>query len=158
MTERTNDSNESQPTGAEPVIGVSYVAGQLTQSLRAAAAHADPVLRERAEARAKSFLSVLKNLASGALRVGQRQPFADTPTWVTPEVMRGGFASGEHAAGGDWRAHEAELAKRQSATSAPLRTALNGHYLTREGLTELAGPRFGGVRNSVCEAVFRVRF
>jgi hypothetical protein len=139
MTEQTNDSNDSQPTGAEPVIGVSYVAGQLAQSLRAAAAHVDPVLRERAEARAKSLLSVLKNLASGALRIGQRQPFADTPTWVTPEVMRGGFASGEHAAGGDWRAHEAKLAKRFGATLAPSRTALNGHHLTHEGLTQLTG-------------------
>jgi hypothetical protein len=139
MTERTNDSNDSQPTGAEPVIGVHYVAGQLTQALRAAAAHVDPDLRERAKARAKSLLSVLKNLASGALRVGQRQPFADTPKWVTPEVVRGGFASGEHAAGGDWRAHEAELAKQLGATPAPSRTALNGHHLTREGLTQLAG-------------------
>jgi hypothetical protein len=119
------------------VIGISYVAGQLARSLRTAAAHADPTLQERAAARAKSFLSLLQNLASGALRVGQRQPFADTPTWVTPEVMRGGFASGEHAAGGELRAHEAELAKGIGATPASSRDVLNGHYLTREGLAKL---------------------
>jgi hypothetical protein len=81
---------------------------------------------------------VLENLVSGALRVGQRQPYADTPTWVTPEVVRGGFASGQHAAGGDWRAHEIALANRIGVTPTGARTALNGHHLTREGLAELA--------------------
>jgi hypothetical protein len=139
MTERASDSNGSQPTEAESFIGVSYVVGQLAQSLRAAVVHADPALRERAAARAKSFLSVLKHIASGALRVGQRQPFADTPTWVTPEVMRGGFASGKHAAGGDLKAHEAEIAKRIGTAQPSSRNALNGHHLTSKGLTELAG-------------------
>ena len=139
MTQPTNDSKDMQPDPFEPVIGTSYVAGQLAQSLRSAAAHADPVLREKAEARARSFLSVLENLVSGALRVGHRQPFADTPKWVTPEVMRGGFASGEHAAGGDWQAHEVALANRIGVTPTVERTTLNGRYLTREGLTELAG-------------------
>lgn len=138
MTERANYLNGSHPPEEKSVIGVSYVAGQFAQSLRAAAAHSDPALQERAAARAKNFLSVLEHLSSGALRVGQRQPFADTPTWVTPEVMRGGFASGEHAAGGDLRAHEAELAKRIGTTPASSRIALNGHHLTSEGLTELA--------------------
>ncbi len=139
MTQRRSDSKDTQPGDLEPATGASYVAGQLARTLRAAAAHPDPVLREKADARAKSFLSVLENLVSGALRVGQRQPYADMPTWVTPEVMRGGFASGQHAAGGDWRTHELALANRIGVTPTVARTALNGLYLTREGLTELAG-------------------
>jgi hypothetical protein len=75
MTQHSNDTRD----GALP-IGVAYATGELVQSLRAAAAHADPAQRAKAEARAKGFLSVLENLVSGALRVGQRQPYADTPT------------------------------------------------------------------------------
>lgn len=120
------------------LIGGRYVAGQLAKSLRAAAAHADPVLRQRAELRAQRLLSVLENLISGKLRVGQRQPYRDTPTWVTPEVMRGGFASGQHAAGGSWRAYEISLARRVGAATTGARTALNGYHLTREGLAELS--------------------
>jgi hypothetical protein len=48
MTQRSSDSKDTQPGDLEPVIGAGYVAGQLAQSLRAAAAAADPVLRERA--------------------------------------------------------------------------------------------------------------
>lgn len=139
MTQRRQNSKGTPGGDLKLTIGNSYVAGQLAQSLHAAQVHADPVLRERAEARAKSLFAVLQNLVSGALRVGQRQPYADTPTWVTPEVMRGGFASGQCAAGGDWRVHEIVLANRIGIKPTVARTALNGYYLTREGLAELAG-------------------
>jgi len=139
MTQRRKHSKGTQRGDLMPDIGNSYVEGQLAQSLRAAQVHSDPVLRERAEARAKSLFTVLQNLMSGALRIGQRQPYADTPTWVTPEVMRGGFASGQLAAGGDWREHEIALANRIGVKPTVARTALNGYYLTREGLAELAG-------------------
>lgn len=121
-----------------PVIGTGYVAGQLARSLRAAAAHTDPARREKAELRARRLLTVLENLASGVLRIGQRQPHADIPIWVTPEVVRGGFASGQHAAGGDWRAHEIELARRVGVAPSVARTSLNGHHLTRDGLEALS--------------------
>jgi hypothetical protein len=135
MTQRTTDTQGLE--GESLSIGAGYVAGQLAQSLRAADAHTDPAQRAKAEARAEGFLSVLENLVSGALRVGQRQPYVDTPTWVTPEVMRGGFASGAHAAGGELRAHERALAERLGVVTAS-RTALNGHHLARAGLAELA--------------------
>lgn len=139
MTERRTNSRSTPGSDLELHISKNYVEGQLAQSLRAAMAHASPVLRERAEARAKSLFSVFQNLVSGALHVGQRQPYVDTPTWVTPEVMRGGFASGQLAAGGDWRVHEIALANRIGVKPTVARTALNGYYLTREGLAELAG-------------------
>lgn len=134
MTERASDET---PEDAGLSVGTGYVAGELVRSLRAAAAHADPAKREEAEARARGFLSVLQNLVSGALRVGQRQPYAHTPPWVTPEVARGGFATGAHAAGGDPRPHERALAERLGVSPSPDRAALNGHYLARGGLAEL---------------------
>ena len=39
-------------------------------------------------------------MASGKLRIGSREPVSGLPAWVTPEVVRGGFATGEPAAGG----------------------------------------------------------
>ncbi|MFO0713432.1 MAG: hypothetical protein U0353_26510 [Sandaracinus sp.] len=122
---------------AMPGVGAAYVAGQLAASLRAAAAHTDPALRERAEARAKGFVAVLQNLVSGALRVGQRQPYAELPTWVTPEVVRGGFATGKPAAGGDPRRHEIALAKALGCWPTRDRTPLHGHHLTPDGLEAL---------------------
>lgn len=139
MTQRSKNLKGTLGSDLEPNIGSSYVEGQLAQSLRAAQVHSSPMLRERAEARARSLFSVLQNLVSGALHVGQRQPYVDTPTWVTPEVVRGGFASGQCAAGGDWRVHETALANRIGVKPAVARTALNGYYLTRQGLAELAG-------------------
>jgi hypothetical protein len=130
-------ADDPTPEGTEP-LGASYVVGQLAQSLRAAAAHTDPAMRDASEKRARGFLSVLQNLLSGALRVGHRQPYAGTPPWVTPEVVRGGFATGAHAAGGALGEHEVALATRLGVSASSSRAALNGHHLTRAGLEELA--------------------
>ena len=120
------------------LLGSAYATGELAASLRAAATHTDPELRARAEARSKSWLSVLANLASGALQIGQRAPYAGVPTWVTPEVVRGGFASGEHAAGGAPRSDEIALAQELGVWPTRSRTALNGHHLTARGSAALA--------------------
>ncbi|MDA0180197.1 hypothetical protein OJ997_07820 [Solirubrobacter phytolaccae] len=56
--------------------------------------------------RTERWLSVLRGMASGTLKIGSRAPVKDLPAWVTPEVMRGGFATGRPAAGpgdeGEW--------------------------------------------------------
>ena len=135
--ERRDDGESSNTGDTEPRVGLGYVAHQLSRSLRAASTHTDPVLRDKAEHRAKSLLSVLEHLASGSLRLGHRQPYDDVPTWVTPEVTRGGFASGQYAAGGAWRAHEIALARRIGVEPTGARSALNGHQLTHEGLSHL---------------------
>jgi hypothetical protein len=124
--------------GSQPLFGSHYVAGQLARNLRVAASEDEPSVRERAQGRAKKFLSVVENMLSGSLDVGQRQPYADTPTWVTPDVVRGGFATGQHAAGGEWRPHEIALAKRLNVESRSDRTALNGYHLTSDGLQNLS--------------------
>lgn len=127
-------------------VGSYYARGQLAAALRAAATHTDPALRDRAEARTSSWRAVLANLASGVLRIGQRQPYEDKPTWVTPEVMRGGFASGVEAAGGPLLPHERELARAIGKPTTESRLPLNGHHLTPQGLaalgTQLAEQRY----------------
>ncbi|MDH0863356.1 hypothetical protein [Mitsuaria sp. GD03876] len=138
MTQRSNDPKAGPPSAVPPVIGGSYLAGELARTLRAAAAHTEPSLRERAEARARRLLAALEQLVSGKARVGDRQPLEGNPTWITPEVVRGGFASGEDASGGEWLAHERDLAARLHLPADGARTALNGHHLTREGYPTLA--------------------
>ncbi|MBK9205232.1 MAG: hypothetical protein IPL73_22960 [Candidatus Obscuribacter sp.] len=39
-------------------------------------------------------------LLDGTLKVGERQPLAGVPAWVTLNVVTGGFATGDFAAGG----------------------------------------------------------
>ena len=50
-------------------------------------------------------------MASGRLSVGSRTPVAGFPAWVTPEVVRGGFATGNPSAGGPLQSHETEAAR-----------------------------------------------
>src|SRR4051812_21681627 len=119
----------------ERQIDPRYAAGQLAQSLRAAQTHTDPRLRAAADARAKGWIRVLEDLAKGLLRIGHRQPFEGTPVWVTPGVMRGGFASRAHAAGGALQSHERAIA--QSADEKDVRLLANGHFLTPAGLATL---------------------
>src|SRR5690349_19980806 len=68
-------------------------------------------------------------MASGTVRVGSRTPMAGLPAWVTPQVMRGGFATGTPVAGGPLRPHEAAVAGERGAVIA--------HYLTDAGQAEL---------------------
>ncbi|MBM2618537.1 hypothetical protein JIG36_23555 [Actinoplanes sp. LDG1-06] len=96
-----------------------YAAGELAKALATASAHEDEATRRRADERAGRWASVLRGMLSGALRVGSRKPVADLPVWVTPEVVRGGFATGRAAAAGGER-------------GAPF-----AHYLTEAGLAEL---------------------
>jgi hypothetical protein len=62
------------------------------------------------------------------------------PAWATPEVIRGGFATGAYAAGGELRPHEHALARELGHTSSDVpttRTALNEWFLTDQGLARL---------------------
>lgn len=80
-----------------------YVLGDLSQALRTARSHEDPATRARADERATAWTDVLEGMASGQLRIGLRSPVRGLPVWVTPRVLRGGFATGRLAAGGPCR-------------------------------------------------------
>ena len=77
-------------------------------------------------------------MQTGALQVGSRTPVAGTPSWVTLEVVQGGFATGEPLAGGILRQHEKEWLERlELPPGEEPRRALHAHFLSQEGLGQL---------------------
>ena len=103
--------SRDQQDSDDPVFraGHGYPTGQLQRALEAAVRHKDPKLRARAEQRALAWEEVLSGIASGSLTVGSRTPVADTPAWVTLEVVQGGFATGRYVAEGPIEPWENEL-------------------------------------------------
>ena len=75
---------------------------------------------------ADKWTAVLRGMASGVLRIGSRTPVKNMPAWVTPEVLRGGFATGKAAAGGPLEPWES-----------PSREHSFARALSDEGLAEL---------------------
>ncbi|MEU3448913.1 hypothetical protein AB0H29_17115 [Streptomyces thermolilacinus] len=123
-----DDAEQQQAAGA------GYPRGQLAKALITALTHQDPAVRDRAEGRARQWRQVLHGMASGKLDIGSRTP-AGWPSWVTLEVLRGGFATGAPVAGGPLRPHEADAARRAGVPAE--RAALFRYHLTEPGLREL---------------------
>ena len=86
--------SRDEPKGASP----SYAWAQLQLAVERAQRAGDRGSRARAEQKVRGWQQVLDGMASGQLLVGSRTPVADTPAWVTLEVMHGGFASGRYLA------------------------------------------------------------
>ncbi|MFI6013498.1 hypothetical protein ACIBAG_32645 [Streptomyces sp. NPDC051243] len=126
-----NDNAEQQPLTAAP----SYAAAQLAKAFATALTHEDADTRRRAEVRGQRWRAVLAGMAAGRLTVGSRTPVAGLPAWVTPEVMRGGFATGAAGAGGPLQPYETEIAR--SFRVPAERRALFAHCLTEGGLAWL---------------------
>ncbi|WP_119726710.1 hypothetical protein [Thermomonospora amylolytica] len=120
---------------AQLQVGPGYARTQVAKALVTAASHEDADTRRRAEERIDRWLQVLSGMADGTLSIGSRTPVEGLPAWVTPEVVRGGFATGNAAAGGPLEPYEEEAARRAGVPAE--RRALFGHYLTDEGLAEL---------------------
>jgi hypothetical protein len=113
-------------------INPGYAFGQLLKALASSG--------ERAAERVRKWQGVILGLADGSLRVGSRTPVAEAPPWVTLDVLHGGFASGNLAAGGVLKPHETQklalVAREPGSTE---RAALNLHFLGELGRTELDG-------------------
>lgn len=116
-------------------VGAGYPLGQLAQAFFTATTHEDADTRRRADQRLVRWLSVLRGMASGMLSIGSRAPVAGLPAWVTPEVVRGGFATGSAAAAGPPRPYEVAVAERVGVPAE--RKALFAYYLSEPGLAEL---------------------
>lgn len=114
-----------------------YAWGQLRQALTTAATNPDAAVQARAEKRANSWVQVLTGMLTGRVRVGSRMPVRDFPVWLTPEIVRGGFATGVAAAGGPLHDDEIELAQRVGV--AANRASLFAWFLSDDGLTQLTG-------------------
>jgi hypothetical protein len=126
-----NDDAEQQPLTAAP----SYAAAQSAKAFTTALTHPDAGTRDRAAQRVKRWRAVLAGMADGRLRIGSRAPVAGLPVWVTPEVVRGGFATGAAGAGGPLQPYEAQAARRFGVAAD--RGALFAHCLTAPGLAWL---------------------
>ncbi len=110
-----------------------YAWDQLRRAL--AGTDPDPEAQERAQKRANSWLQVLTGLATGRLRVGSPTPVKGFPVWLTPQIVRGGFATGAAEAGGPLEADEITLAQRLGITAA--RARIFAWFLTDAGLAQL---------------------
>jgi hypothetical protein len=118
-------------------LGGGYAVWQLSAALVSAARHEDPATRRRAVQRVERWQRVLDAMANGQLEVGSRTPVRGLPAWVTPEVVRGGFATGQAMAAGDLEPQEARLAEEYGLL--PDRRALFAWHLTDAGLIRLWG-------------------
>ncbi|MFI7499327.1 hypothetical protein ACIBVL_12585 [Streptomyces sp. NPDC049687] len=128
-----DDADQQHLAQADP----GYASGQLAKALRTALTHHDPDTRHRAGERGRSWRAVLAGMAEGLLTIGSRTPVSGLPAWVTPEVLRGGFATGEPSAGGPLTEYEAEAAR--LAGVPPERRALFAYWLSEDGLGRLHG-------------------
>lgn len=125
-----DEVNEAAP--ANP----GYAFDQLSKAYRTASSHPDPQARARAENRVRRWGQVLSGMLSGRLKVGSRTPVKGMPAWVTPEVVRGGFATGTAAAGGPPLAEEIATAREVGVPAD--RAALFEHFLSPAGMSQLA--------------------
>jgi hypothetical protein len=108
-------------------VGGGYAFGQLERALRSADGNPAKVERWRA---------VLAGMAAGTLAVGSRTPVADTPAWVTLEVVHGGFATGRYLAETEPQDDEVAALPPEARGTTP-RERLNLWYLTDAGQAEL---------------------
>ncbi|MQY10653.1 hypothetical protein SRB5_07640 [Streptomyces sp. RB5] len=125
-----NDNREPETSA-----GPAYARAQLARAFATALAHPDPATRERAETRAGLWQDVLDAILGGRVTVGSRTPVADLPAWVTPEVVRGGFATSRAAAEGPLEQYERRAAEEAGVPAR--REALFAHWLTEPGLERL---------------------
>jgi hypothetical protein len=136
------DENE-----ASPQIGTGYPMDQLARAFTTATEHEDAETRRRAETRLHRWATVLRGMASGALSIGSRTPVTGLPVWATPEVLRGGFATGTAAAGGPLHQDELDLAQ-QAGLPAERRALFTYH---------LADARLAKLTETLVSGAYRVR-
>ncbi|NVB38069.1 hypothetical protein G6O69_09515 [Pseudenhygromyxa sp. WMMC2535] len=123
----------------KPSASIGYAFSRLERALKTATSHADADVRARARARHEAWARVVEGMAGGRLQIGSRTPVADTPAWVTLEVVHGGFATGRYLAEGELRAHELALLDTLSAPGKDTpRARLNAWYLGDAGQAQLA--------------------
>jgi hypothetical protein len=111
--------------------GSPYLTGLLAKARQTAASHESLLARQRALRRINRLEATIEGIRGGKLRVGSRKPVADLPIWATPEVIRGGFATGRAAADVDLSPDELGAIEQQSLPRD--RGSLFQFLLTNEG-------------------------
>jgi hypothetical protein len=117
---------------------MSYPEFQLAKAIAALAQSSAP----NALIRVQNWASVIAGMASGKLRIGERQAVNNAPIWATTKVMHGGFATGELLAAGALTVDEerllATLAENDiAANGASARAQLNAYFLSAPGWAQL---------------------
>ena len=102
----------------------NYLWGQLSRAFTAGSDH-----------RIAKVLQAIAANDDGTVTVGEPVPTKGMPAWVTPEIVRGGFATGHAAASGPLDDDEVALAAEQHVT--PTRAGLFAWALSDAGLTWL---------------------
>ncbi|MET9650797.1 hypothetical protein ABZZ44_11090 [Streptomyces sp. NPDC006460] len=133
-----DNAEQQQPSTGNraAIVAPSYAVDQWAKALTTALAHDDAGTRRRAAERGRRWQAVLEGIREGRLTIGSRTPVSGLPAWVTPEVVRGGFATGSASAAGPLLPHERDTARRFGLPVT--REALFAHHLTEPGLRELA--------------------
>lgn len=114
---------------------LGYAWGQFRKAQSTAGVPLDPDVKARAEQRKRSWLRVLVGMATGRIRVGSPTPVKGFPAWLTPEIVRGGFATGAAAASGPLEQDEIALAKHLGLEHG--RAPLFAWYLSDQRLRKL---------------------
>lgn len=130
-----DDDAEQQQSATAGGQAAHYPRGMLAKALLTSLTHDDHGTRRRAEGRVERWRAVLAGMADGRLKIGSRTPVTGLPAWVTPEVVRGGFATSAASAGGPLQPYEKKAA-RQAGVPAE-RGALFAYCLTEPGLRRL---------------------
>ncbi|MGW8431342.1 hypothetical protein ACWGJ9_09465 [Curtobacterium citreum] len=104
----------------------AYLWGQLSRALNA-----------DNDRRMGKVLDAIAGINAGRIAVGDPVPTKGMPAWVTPEIIRGGFATGHAAASGPLTDSEQALAAEHGIPAT--RAALFQWALTDAGLTWLQG-------------------
>lgn len=89
------------------------------------------------ESKISKWKKIVSGIQLGELKIGSRTPVTGMPAWATPEVARGGFATGDYAAGGPLLPHELELRETLELGTPAIsetRTALNLWHMSDDGL------------------------
>ncbi|NHZ81321.1 hypothetical protein F2P44_18865 [Massilia sp. CCM 8695] len=130
---------DNDAPGAEPLrMAPGYAALQLAAALRTSTNHPDPQVRERARGKVRQWEQVMAGMLTGSIDVGSRTPLAGVPAWVTPDIVKGGFATGGFKAGGALLDHELQtLAAAGMAPVPDARRWLNARLLTDDGMAGL---------------------
>ncbi|MCL2528549.1 MAG: hypothetical protein FWE42_09050, partial [Defluviitaleaceae bacterium] len=88
-------------------INMGYIWNQLGKAFDAKIESKDTVEEANASKRLRQWSDILSGIVSGRLNFGTRKP-TKYPVWVTPEVARGGFATGKAMAATDFNLSDDE--------------------------------------------------
>ena len=164
----------SQPDGSTPststleqrttslFVGPYYLMGRMGRAATTVESDSvDPDARERAKEKIKQYQQTIEGILTGTLTPGSRAPIFGTPHWLTPVVVKGGFATGDLAAGGALTSYERKQAAAMGMekiiddrvdTIRAIRSKLNDRWLT------FSDSHFPDLCNMLDSGNYRIRY